>query len=113
MTNRMQDNNNEPRADSRVDADGVRLPPSPCPFCGRVNDAAMQVQPDGDDGAHRPSVGDFTVCFGCAALLAYDDGMMLRPVTVAERAAIADDDDAYRAVMHARGEVRRFRGRLN
>lgn len=50
--------------------------PTACPACGYRLDAAMDAA--GSDAA--PGPGDFTVCFGCGAVLRYTDELGVRLV---------------------------------
>jgi hypothetical protein len=70
--------------------------PSPCPFCGKVNDRASSV-----GGEIAPESGDYGVCFGCASVVVYGDDLKLRAPTEAELAEAQADAE----LMHACGMV--------
>lgn len=61
-------------ADTRLDARGSPLPVTPCPNCGKRLSAATDPR-----GVARPSVGDYTVCIGCASVFVFGDDMSLVP----------------------------------
>jgi hypothetical protein len=46
----------------------LRTKKTPCPSCQKVLDAVTAT----DHKDHKPSPGDLTVCFYCAALLCFD-----------------------------------------
>jgi hypothetical protein len=54
----------------------TRLPPSPCPYCGKVNDGALAADLDKPDAS--PSPGDITVCIECASPLIFTEALRLR-----------------------------------
>jgi hypothetical protein len=54
-----------------------RVPPSRCPDCDRVQDAAGDVYGHGE----APKPGDVTVCLDCAAVLQFGPRMELVRVT--------------------------------
>ena len=51
----------------------TQLPKSPCPFCGRVNDAATDTTT-----GRNPGPGDIALCMSCGAASMYDAQMLLR-----------------------------------
>jgi hypothetical protein len=53
----------------------TRLEPSPCPYCGKMNDAASA------PGEQAPRPGDLGVCLTCASPLIYDDNLRTRALT--------------------------------
>jgi hypothetical protein len=72
------------------------IEPSPCPFCGKVNDRASNVGGEG-----MPEAGDYGVCFGCASVVVYSDDLKLRGPTEQELAEAQADAE----LMHACGMV--------
>jgi hypothetical protein len=64
------------------------LPPSRCPNCGKVLDAATGVD---EKGLHQrlPAAGDFTVCIGCGHIMVFANDLTLRNPTAAEMREIA------------------------
>jgi hypothetical protein len=56
-----------------------RLTPSPCPKCGRVEDAATD-----PTGLARPKPNDLAICLYCLAVNIYGAGLELRAPTPAE-----------------------------
>lgn len=62
----------------------TEIPPSPCPSCDVVQTAATGAGVDA-----VPSVGDPTVCFGCAAILQFDENLRLKVCT--DPGILADD----------------------
>jgi hypothetical protein len=87
-----------------VISEPIQLPPSFCPRCFSLLDAATNVT-----GKDAPEVGDFTVCIACSALLCFTAGMALRMASLSEiplqiRAQFAQ-------VMYLAGEVRNERKR--
>lgn len=55
----------------------VRLPPSNCPYCNRVNDGASVV----DEPNLMPQPRDFSVCFGCGQILQFGFDLSLQKHT--------------------------------
>ena len=49
------------------------IPPSTCPTCGDIHDAAVEVA-----GRGRPRPGDLTVCFGCGTILVFTEKLAER-----------------------------------
>ena len=66
----------------------TRVPPTPCPVCTSLNDAAT-----GTDHNDPPRPGDLTICVTCGAILEFDDH--LRTV-VASQATLDEMDDEDR-----------------
>ncbi len=58
--------------------DDTRIPGSPCPDCGLVQDGAL-----GEAGA-VPSAGDVSICMKCQGISVFGEGMIRRPPTEAE-----------------------------
>lgn len=54
--------------------DGKPLPPSACPSCGHLMDAAMCISKP----AGRPEPGDLSLCLKCGEILVYADQLKLR-----------------------------------
>ncbi len=50
----------------------MSLPESKCPTCGYAMDCATNLENN-----RAPIAGDFSLCFGCAELLCFDDGLRL------------------------------------
>ena len=55
------------------------VPPSMCPRCGRLANAAMEV-----GGERAPNPGDLGVCINCAGVNRYNADLLLVPLTPAE-----------------------------
>jgi hypothetical protein len=77
------------------------VPPSPCPWCGKLNDMATSANADRPDDVPEP--GDVTVCIACASPAVFNPDMTLRRPWPGEiEAAHPDDrtvlDRAVRAV---------------
>ena len=49
------------------------FPPSECPSCGKIWDSIAVLS-----GTEAPKKGDLTLCFSCAELLCFAEGMTLR-----------------------------------
>ncbi len=60
-----------------------QIPASKCPACNATNDAAEGLTP-----STTPSEGDVSICFYCAKVLVYGQGLQLRLPTDAEMEAI-------------------------
>lgn len=60
-----------------AEEDKHRVPPCPCPACGKQVDAASLL---GREAYVPPTEGDMTVCFYCSAPLRYDKYMKLHPL---------------------------------
>lgn len=58
------------------------LPEQPCPACGKLLDAA-----NGEDNV-APEPGNLTVCIHCAAILEFDAGLKLLPLSPDEIAGL-------------------------
>jgi hypothetical protein len=54
-----------------------RTTPSLCPHCGKLLDGVTCLE----DDAITPKPGDFSVCFGCSALLTFDETLIVRLAT--------------------------------
>lgn len=67
------------------------LPPSPCPACGKVMDAAG----DPADEGRVPLPGDYSFCMYCSAFLKFGPGMELLEVPDEELDAMDDDHRKY------------------
>ena len=63
------------------------IPPTPCPRCKRVNDAA-EILP----GLPPPGPGTLAVCWSCTALLILGDDLRPRLLTDGEIDGLPDDD---------------------
>jgi hypothetical protein len=71
----------------------TRLPPSACPGCGRVHDAATGTV------NRAPRDGSISVCIACGAVAIFEAGRLRAP-TPAEAAEVANDP---RVLMMQRG----------
>ena len=60
-----------------------QIPPSPCPECGYIHDAALST-----DQGQPPRPGDFSICSNCAALMQYGDDMRLQAADQATEAKV-------------------------
>lgn len=70
---------------------------SPCPTCGRSNDAVSGATPS----AIIPTAGDVTVCIGCASIAVFapgPSGLIQRLPTEAEAVEFASDPEVQRVV---------------
>jgi hypothetical protein len=63
---------------AETDWKDTRLEPSPCPWCGKLNDAATGL------GETGPRPGDFSVCLTCAQPLVFDETLRTRAMTMDE-----------------------------
>ena len=63
----------------------AHIPPSSCPTCGAILDAATGVKDMAIDDDLVPSPGDGTVCARCGGLAIFDKRLHLRRPTSAER----------------------------
>lgn len=61
----------------------TRLKSTPCPHCGRRNDAASDPRGNG-----TPSPGDLTVCIGCTGVCVFTKSMGMRKFTKEEMDAL-------------------------
>lgn len=81
------------------------IPPSPCPNCGKVLDAATGV-----DKRRRPNdrmvprPGNVSVCISCGHICVFDKKLRLRNPTEAEMVQIAGDPRVIQ-IMKARAKV--------
>jgi hypothetical protein len=57
----------------------LRLPPQPCPNCGKTLDAAGSFA----EGI-TPDPGDLTICLYCGHFMAFDDDLSFRELTPEE-----------------------------
>lgn len=78
----------------------MSLPWSACRICGYRVDSATQL----DDPKAVPQPGDLTVCLNCGAVSAFDEALLLREPTDAEREQI--DDQALSAITYIRARGR-------
>jgi hypothetical protein len=75
-----------------------------CPSCGKEFDAASNAEGEG-----RPRPGDWTMCFGCGELLAFDETLTPRALTEAEQRE-ADADPRVRNMQYVHRMMRENRG---
>lgn len=68
----------------------VRVPATPCPYCGTSNDAAT----DPTEDRLAPAPGDVSVCFTCGEFLLFDHKLRTRKPTYVELAGLATDPAA-------------------
>ena len=63
------------------------MEPADCPNCERVLNGSATMS------GHElpPGPGDLTLCLMCDSMLAYTDGLKLRPATLAESAQLLGD----------------------
>lgn len=61
----------------------VKVPPSPCLSCRRINDMASGF------GKRGPKPGDYTRCYKCGHPMAFNDDLTLRNVTGKEMLELA------------------------
>jgi len=77
-----------------------RVPPAPCPYCGKVLDGASNSK------AEKPNPGDLSVCVYCAGLCQFTATLALERLPAAtfealpadDRAALREHQDAVRAI---------------
>lgn len=74
-----------------------RVPPAPCPYCGKVLDGASNSE------AEKPNPGDLSVCAGLCqftATLALErlPDATLEALPAADREALREHQDAVRAI---------------
>ena len=82
----------------------TRVPPSPCPYCGFVCDAATGVREEDDVPTAEDSV---TVCIECASILFFNDDLTLRRPHLGEIEAIKEQGDGvYDMLWRAQQAVR-------
>ena len=63
----------------------AHTPPSSCPTCGAILDAATGIKDMAVAHHLEPKPGDRTVCYQCGGLAIFDKRLMLRRPTSAER----------------------------
>jgi hypothetical protein len=84
---------------------------SRCPSCGKKIDAATHLE------EHvRPKPGDFTVCFGCAVLLRFDQNLRPGPLDEKDLAALDNSPELCREIARLQMLIRssqRSRARRN
>lgn len=66
----------------------IKVPSAACPQCHKVLDRADVLI---GDGPATPKPGDITMCIGCAAFLAFTEGLGLRLARPDELAELAPD----------------------
>ena len=79
-----------------------QLPPCLCPNCGKLLDAATDV-----DGDSSPSEGDYSFCLDCAVPLMFNKDLTVRSLTALELAWLPDDVKAIQHKLHLFNEERR------
>lgn len=80
-----------------------KVPPSACPKCGDVHDAATA----SDLSDEAPEPGDFTICVNCGSINRFDDDLHVQFVD--QEALDSLDDETRAAVLHAVRAVERMR----
>jgi hypothetical protein len=70
----------------------TRTPPGACLACGKIVDAVTSL-----DGGHRPKPNDITLCLYCGHIMAFGEGLRMRPLTDAEMVEIAGDRTLLKA----------------
>ena len=68
----------------------VRFAESACPYCGKPLDSVGTLEGD----VPPPSKGDMAVCFGCAEIMQFGDGMTMEKMSADELAALSFDEIA-------------------
>jgi hypothetical protein len=76
----------------------THLPPQACLSCGYVMDRHAQVAERSDPIA-VPKPGDFTLCFRCGFVMAYDNKLEFRHLTPLEVTEVEQDKRVQAAIM--------------
>src|SRR5438045_5022738 len=80
--------------------------PSLCPRCGYTLDTAGSTP---EDAGWRPRPGDFSVCMNCLQLLAYNDDLTVRAVSLDEKiAAILAQPELGEQIATIEANIRRM-----
>ena len=78
-----------------------------CPQCGYELEAHTGI---GDATSKQPSVGDITVCFGCASILSFNEKMeLVLPSPVTLRSIQDADMSTWEMLQKIQKEVLNFR----
>lgn len=72
-----------------------------CPACGYRHESTSQLNGDG-----TPQPGDWTICFGCATPLIYDDQVLARIPSPTDVDAFLEDKEAVRLVARVQRALR-------
>ena len=82
------------------------IPPSPCPFCGHVTNAATGFR-DEVDNTPPTAEDSVTVCIECASILFYAEDLTLRAPSTEELAALKQQENGiYEMLLRAQRVVR-------
>jgi hypothetical protein len=76
----------------------THLPPQACLSCGYVMDRHAQIA-EPDDSPAVPKSGDFTLCFRCGFVMAYNDELKFRHLTFLEIYEVAQNKRIQAAIM--------------
>lgn len=83
--------------------DGTRCDKVACPWCGVEHDAYTGITGD------TPQPGDAAICFDCAGIAVYEDGLRQRRPTEEEAAQFTQDS----VITDMVDEIRAFRSDAN
>lgn len=84
------------------DVPHVRIPERACPYCGKGLDSVSMLEGD----VPPPSKGDMAVCFGCAEIMQFGDGLTMEKMSADELAALSLDEMAD--IRKTQGAIRAF-----
>jgi hypothetical protein len=73
----------------------AKLPPNPCPVCGKENDAATSSTTPGT----FPSPGDLSICHNCISILIFKEDLTTREFTAEEFVELPVDERSHLKMM--------------
>ena len=85
------------------------IPPSPCPRCNHLYLGATSIHDDTDMLPLPPSIGDYTICGECEAILIFDREMHVRYPAPDEWRRLLSEPDMYATLLAMREIVHRWR----
>lgn len=89
----------------------VRVPRSPCPYCGYAMDAVSGV--GHTKPAQMPQPGDYSACITCAQMLVFDLDLRHRKPTEDEKQAVLADPVLARFMRRLQAAIRELARRRN
>jgi hypothetical protein len=87
-----------PRLPKELHMRSGKVPPSPCPSCGKVLDGATGV---GEERGIKPEPGAITICGYCAAVLVFGGGLKLRKMDPTEAEHVLKTNPVAKIILNA------------